>query len=148
MRARDLATEQPAVGERAPASEAVERLAREDVRAIFILGTSGDLVGVLSDSSILRELLPSYVEEDRALAAVVEEEPADVLWRSLEEQTAVDLVPKAQEVEPKVDADATLIEVAVVMVRAHTPLVGVIEDGRLVGGITIDRLLSHLLARG
>ncbi|HLB61596.1 MAG TPA: CBS domain-containing protein [Actinomycetota bacterium] len=148
MRARDLAVPQPSVRADAPASEAAEKLASVDIRAIFVLGPAGELLGVVSDSSLLRELLPSYVEEDRALAAVVEEEPADELWLWLGGRTAADLLPEDQETEVRVDADATLIEVASVMVRARTPLVGVVDDGHLLGGITINRLLSHLLARG
>ncbi len=96
---------------------------------------------------LLRRLLPLYVEEDRSLAGVVEEEAADVLWRRLEGRSVQDLLPDVKGQEPVVDADATLVEVASVMVRAATPLVGVVEAGVLVGGITLNDLLAHLLRR-
>jgi CBS domain-containing protein len=58
-----------------------------------------------------------------------------------------DLLPPDRPVEPVVDGDATLVEVASVMVRAGVRVVGVVQDGRLVGGIEIDHLISHLLER-
>ncbi len=147
MRARNLAGPQPAVRSDAPASEAAALLSRHDVRAVLVRGPEGELAGVLSDSMLLRRLLPLYVEEDRSLAGVVEEEAADVLWRRLEGRSVQDLLPDVKGQEPVVDADATLVEVASVMVRAATPLVGVVEAGVLVGGITLNDLLAHLLRR-
>jgi CBS domain-containing protein len=58
-----------------------------------------------------------------------------------------DLIVQNREEEPVVDGGATLVEVASVMVRAEAPIVAVVEDGRLIGGITIDHLLTHLLSR-
>ena len=56
-----------------------------------------------------------------------------------------DLMPEERDEHPVVDAEDTLVEVASTMVRARASLVGVLEYGRLVGGISIDDLLSHLL---
>jgi CBS domain-containing protein len=92
-------------------------------------------------------LLPSYVEEADALARVLEEDSSDQLWQRLEGRTVRDLIVHGRETEPVVDGGATLVEVASVMVRAETPIVAVVEDGRLIGGITIDHLLTHLLSR-
>jgi CBS domain-containing protein len=44
-----------------------------------------------------------------------------------------------------VDGEDTLVEVADVMVRSRASLVGVMDQGRLVGGISIDDLIIHLL---
>lgn len=147
MKARNLASPQPMVRADAPASEAAATLARHDVRAILVMHEDGTLAGVLSDSALLRALLPPYVEEARALAAVLEEKAADVLWRRLEGRRASDLLPERGDEPPEVDGDCTLVEVASLMVRAAVPLIGVRDQGRLVGGITIDDLLTHLLVR-
>jgi CBS domain-containing protein len=146
MKARNLASPEPSVASDAPAAEAAAILGRHDVRAVLVVNARGQLVGVVSDSSLLRQLLPSYVEEAEPLARVLEEGAADLLWQRLEGLFVGDLIPEDQEV-PQVEGRATLIEVALVMVRSKSPLVGVLEDGRLVGGITIDHLLSHLLGR-
>lgn len=146
MKARNLASPEPSVVNDAPASDAAAILARHDVRAVLVVNARGDLVGVVSDSTLLRRLLPRYVEEAESLARVLDEGAADVLWQRLEGLAVADLLPEDQEV-PQVEGRDTLIEVASVMVKSKTPLVGVVEDGRLVGGITIDHLLSHLLGR-
>jgi CBS domain-containing protein len=54
-------------------------------------------------------------------------------------------MPRERDVPPVVAADDTLVEVAAAMVRSHASLVGVLDEGRLVGGISIDDLISHLL---
>jgi CBS domain-containing protein len=147
MKARNLASPQQTVLLGAPASEAAAILARHDVRALLVVDERDAFVGVLSDSELLRALLPTYVEQASILARVLEESASDVLYRRLEGRSVADLMPDDREVRPVVDGGDTLVEVASVMVRARASAVGVLEDDRLVGGITIDDLLSHLLAR-
>lgn len=122
-------------------------LARHDVRAALVVHDGGALAGVLSDSELLRALLPPYVDQASILARVLEESAADVLFDRLEGRSVADLMPEDREVEPVVHGEDTLVEVASVMVRARASAVGVLDEGRLIGGITIDDLLSHLLTR-
>ncbi|HJS26734.1 MAG TPA: CBS domain-containing protein [Actinomycetota bacterium] len=145
MKARNLASPQATVRSDAPASEAAAVLARHDVRAVLIVDADDAFVGVLSDSELLRALLPPVVSENEALARVLEEGASEELFHRVEGRTVRDLMPAERDGPPVVHADDTLVEVALTMVRAHASLVGVLEDGRLVGGITIDDLISHLL---
>jgi CBS domain-containing protein len=131
----------------APARDAARVLARVDTSGVLVVDGGGRLIGVLSDEDLLRQLLPEYIGEDDALARVLEEDSARALSARLEGRTVGDLLPSSRPVEPVVDGDATLVEVAAVMLRAGVRVVGVIHDDRLVGGIEMDRLLSHLLDR-
>jgi CBS domain-containing protein len=54
-------------------------------------------------------------------------------------------MPDERDAPPIVSGDDTLVEVADTMVRSRASLVGVLDDGRLIGGISIDDLISHLL---
>lgn len=55
-------------------------------------------------------------------------------------------LPKRERDRPLVHADATLIEVASVMARQHSPVVAVVEDDNvIVGVITVHRLLGASL---
>lgn len=45
------------------------------------------------------------------------------------------------------NGEDTLVESASAMVRSRASMVGVVDDGRLIGGISIDDLLAHLLGR-
>ncbi|MGH2526367.1 MAG: CBS domain-containing protein [Actinomycetota bacterium] len=147
MKARNLASPQPVLRSDAPAGEAAAVLARHEIRAVLVVDERERFVGVLSDSELLRGLLPPYVGEASMLAHVLEEGAAEVLYRRLEGRLVADLMPDDRDVVPVVDADDTLVEVASVLVRARASAVGVMDGGRLIGGITIDDLLSHLLSR-
>jgi anti-anti-sigma factor len=67
-------------------------------------------------------------------------------FRRLEGKVLADLVPHDRGVQPVIEGDATLLEAASVMVRARTPVIAVLDDDELIGGITIDEVLSHILA--
>ena len=145
-RARDLAVTYPSLPADAPAAEVARLLAEEPVDAVFV-EHHGQLQGVVSDLGLLTRLLPSYILEDPTLAQVLEEGAAELLWRRLEGHTAAELLPTGRVEVARVDADATLIEVAAALIRANSPLVAVGDPGgRLLGGITTSRLIRQLLA--
>ena len=148
MKARDLARAHPSIRADAPAIDAANLLAEREIRAVLVLGEDDRLVGVVSDSTLLRSLLPSYVDEAAPLARVIDEAAADLLSRRLQDRSALDLLVDADGPPPQIDGDATLVEVASVMAWLHVPLVAVVEDDRLLGAISIDELLSRLLGRG
>jgi CBS domain-containing protein len=144
-RARELAVAYPSLPADAPAAELARVLAGEDVDAVFV-EHHGQLQGVVSDLVLLIRLLPGYLVEDPALASVLEEGAAELLWQRLEGHTAVELLPAKRAEVAQVDGDATLIEVAAAMARAKAPLVAVRDrDGRLLGGITTSQLITRLL---
>jgi len=145
MRARNIASRHYTIAADAPAFEAAETLSRIDVRALLVIGADGRLAGVLSDSRLLAALLPDYVEEDAALARVLEEDAVDLLHRRLEGRTVADLLDAHEGPHPQVPGDARLLDVAAMMVRTGLSLVGVHDEGRLIGGISIDNLLTYLL---
>jgi CBS domain-containing protein len=145
MRARDLAVPLPILDPSAPAREAARLLASEQVDGVLVVDQQDRLLGVVTDTTMLAWLLPRYVTEDQALAHVLDEHAADLLWRRLEDRSARDLLPARPDRLCEVDADATLIEVGAVMTQNGLPLVAVRQAGRLLGGITSSRLLTQLL---
>jgi CBS-domain-containing membrane protein len=147
MRARHLALPLPVLSAAAPAAEAARLLASEQVDGVLAVDGQGRLLGVVSDTTTLAWLLPRYVTEDQALARVLDEQAADLLWRRLQDRTVQDLLADGPQRRCEVEADATLIEVGAVMAQTALPLVAVRDAGRLVGGITSSRLLSRLLRR-
>jgi CBS domain-containing protein len=146
VKALGLAGPQETLRADASAQEGALVLSRIQTSAAIVVDDD-EFVGVVTDEDLLRALLPSYVGEADALARVLEEDSSEMLWHRLEGRTVRDLLAPHREEEPVVDGDATLVEVASVMVRAEAPIVAVVEDDRLLGGITIDHLLTHLLSR-
>jgi Mg/Co/Ni transporter MgtE len=145
MKARNLASPRQTFRTDDPSSEAAQALSRHDVRAVLVVHPDGGFAGIISDSELLRALLPPYVEDNEAIARLLEEGASDLLYRRLEGRSVADLMPDDRDELPVVRGDDTLVEVASIMVRSHASLVGVLEEGRLIGGISIDDLVSHLL---
>ncbi|MGH8839391.1 MAG: CBS domain-containing protein [Jiangellaceae bacterium] len=151
MRARDLAEEFPVVHLDTPAMDASRLLVDRTLPGLVVVDRDGLPLVILPGSQVLRFALPEYVEEDRTLAAVYGESDADAFGEELRGRTVEELMPSRQFLpkkpsdRPIVDPDANLMEIAAVMAEQHSPVVAVVDQGRIVGVITVHRLLGAAL---
>lgn len=136
----------PIVDIDSPARDAVQLLADHRLSGLVVTDhTRAQAFAVLPASQVVRFLVPGYVQDDPGLAGVLTESMADHAADRLRDKTIRDLLPHKRERVPIVDADDTIIEVAEIMSRMHSPLVAVVEGGRLRGVITAERLLAEAL---
>jgi predicted transcriptional regulator len=134
------------VTEMSSAREAVRMLAAQDLPGLIVLDSRGRPFTVLAGTQVLRLALPSYFQDDPALARVIDEAAADVILDGLGERTVAEMLPRQRPELPAVAEDATLLEVAAVMARANVPLVAVVDADRVMtGAITLDGLLDRML---
>ena len=70
---------------------------------------------------------------------------ADRVADKLGGKTVEAVLPKPRPQMATVNADDTIVEVAAIMARDHSPLVAVMADERLVGVITASRILEVAL---
>ncbi|MEV4347138.1 CBS domain-containing protein [Actinoplanes sp. NPDC049596] len=146
MRARDVSISMSTVTEEVPAREAVKLLAAQDLPGLIVVDAKGRPLTVLAGTQVLRLALPSYCQDDPALARVIDEAAADVIFDGLGDRTVADLLPRNRPELPAVSADATALEVASVMARSNVPLVAVVGPDRVMtGAITLDGLLDRML---
>ncbi|MFI1994533.1 CBS domain-containing protein [Actinoplanes sp. NPDC020271] len=146
MRAADVSTRMDTVTEKTPARDAARLLAAQDLSGLVVTDDKGRPVTVLAGTQVLRMALPSYCQEDPALARVIGEADADVILAGIGERTVADLLPRHRPELPAVSADATLLEVAAVMARSNVPLVAVVDKTKVMTGvITLDGLLDRIL---
>ncbi|WP_199516630.1 CBS domain-containing protein [Nucisporomicrobium flavum] len=146
MRAGDVAMQMTTVAETMPAREAVKVLAAQDLPGLIVVDGRGRPLTVLAGTQVLRMALPSYCQDDPALARVIDEAAADVIFEGIGERTVADLLPKHRTELPAVSKDATMLEVAAVMARANVPVVAVVDRERVMtGAITLDSLLDRML---
>lgn len=146
MRAQEIVDDFPIVDIDCPARDAVRLLAQHRLTGLVVgSGTCDTAYAVLPASQVVRFLVPAYVQDDPGLARVLTESMADHAADKLSGKTIRDLLPPKAERVPVVDADDTIIEVAEVMSRMHSPLVTVVKDGKLHGVITASRLLAEVL---
>ena len=149
MLARDLAMPFPVVGPDTNALQAARLHAERKLPGLIVSDSAGRPQTVLPGSQVLRFVLPSFEQREPLLARAYDERAADRLCARLAEQPVATLLPYGLTREsaelPIVNGDATVMEVAAVMARLHSPLVAVVEGGNLLGAITVAGLLSVLL---
>ena len=75
----------------------------------------------------------------------MDEGSADAFCQTLAGTPVRDLLPRKAHELPVVDGNDTVLEIAALMARTRTPVVAVVEDGRLLGAVTLDALLDRML---
>jgi CBS domain-containing protein len=146
MRARDLAAPFPTVRADTPAIEAARLLAGQNLPGLIVVDDAGRPKTILPGTQVLRMAIPTYCQDDPALARVIDEAAADVFLRGVGDRTVAELLPRERRELPVVDPDATVLEVAAVMARSRSPLVAVAEKNQpLIGAITLDAMLDRML---
>ena len=147
MRARELAEQFPVVSLTTNALTAAKTMGEQRHPGLIVCDDDGRPHTVLPGSQVLRFMIPTYVQDDPALARVYDEQGSDELMTRLSHRAVKDLLPKPQDRDelPVVDPDATTLEVAALMVQLHSPVVAVVDDaGQLLGAVTLSRLFEVL----
>jgi CBS domain-containing protein len=146
MRARDLMEDVSTVRPDDPAENLVGVFRDPAVRVAAVVEDSGKVLGIVTDEDLLGAVLPSYVLADEALAGVLEEAAGEQCRQRLAGRRIRDVVDLRRRARPVVVPDDTLIEVGAAMARSNEPGVLVVERGRVLGAITVGRLLHQLLS--
>lgn len=148
MQASDICRPMPTVTLQDPVARALKVMAAERLPGLAIVDDKQRPLVVLPGTQVLRMSLAHGYQEDPALARAIDEEHADQFWLEEVDRPVRECMPPKTGKAKKsgiVSEDATLLEVAGVMSRLHTPVVAVVDrDGRLIGGITLTMLLDHL----
>lgn len=147
MLARDLMVPFPAIGIDDDALDAARLIAEQHLPGIVVCEPDGRPTRMLPGPDALRFVIPQYVQDDSALARVIGERGSDRLLMELRGKKVRDLLPERERGDLVVAApDDTVLELCVLMARAHSALVAVVENDRLMGCVTLPRVLDVLLA--
>src|SRR5215218_6971279 len=116
------------------ALDAVRLMTDEHLPGIVVCEPGGRPARILPGSQVLRFVIPRYVQDDAALARVVGERGAERMLAELSGRKVRELLPEPPDVELAVaNPDDTVLELAALMARTHSPLVAVVENGLLLG---------------
>lgn len=146
MHAEEMAEEFPVVDLDSDALAAARLLAERRLPGIVVIDQSGSPYSILPASQVVAFLVPTYVQDDPSLAAVLNESMADRAADKLNGKTVRVLLPRDPAELPRVNADDTIVEVAAIMARLRCPLVAVMNGKTLLGVISASRLLELALA--
>lgn len=145
MHAENMAEDYPAVSLDSAAIDAARLIAEHRLPGLVVLDRDGAPHSILPASQVVRFLVPSYVQDDPALARVLGESMADHAVDALDGKSVGDLVPEKRVELAVVEVDDTIVEVAALMARLRSPLAAVMTDQTLVGVVTASRLLQLAL---
>jgi predicted transcriptional regulator len=131
----------------ADALDAVRHMAEQRLPGIVVCEPDGRPSRILPGTQVLRFVIPRYVQDDAALAGVMGERGSDRLLGELAGKKVRELLVDRSEADLAIARpDDTVLELAVLMARSHSPVVAVVEHDRLIGCVTLPRLLDVLLA--
>jgi len=74
-------------------------------------------------TQVLRLAIPGSYQDDPALVRTVDEVHADLFWREAGSLTVSDCLPNPVAKPATVAPEATLLEIATVMAKEHSPLI-------------------------
>jgi CBS domain-containing protein len=150
MLARELAAPYPLLPPNCTVVDALRALAQTQGAGV-VIGEQGRFL-VIAGSQVLRLALPGYVLDDPSLARMWEDTHGDVLDQLLEssnqrgyEHELRRLLDESTRRPAVVDGDATAVEIAATMASARCPLVAVVEDGVMLGVVTVAGLAARLV---
>lgn len=147
MRLRDLAEPYPTATLDTAAVIAVTAMAQAHRPGLIVLDGKGRPYAVLPGPKILRAVVPAYIQEDPALARVVDADAAERVFSRLSGMTVGDLIDPEHDLRelPVLQGDDTTMEAAALMAQHGIHFVAVTEHGRLLGALTVSHLLRHFL---
>lgn len=149
MRAGDLYQELPTVDRETTVAQAAQFIADTGLVGVLLVDRGGGPQSVISALDVLRLGLPDYVIEDPSLARVLDEEGAGGVVARLFERTIGELIDddRVQLHELLwVDADATLMEVAGLLVARRARSAAVRRsDGPSARIITLPIVMRAML---
>lgn len=147
MHAEDIAEAYPVISVDSDALEAARMLAEHRLPGIVVTDDSGRPSAILPASQVVRFIVPQYVQDDPALAGVLNESVADRIADKLGAKKVRDVLPEHLVQVPAANADDTIVEVAALMARYRSPLIAVMKEDRLCGVITASRILEVAVKR-
>ncbi len=149
MLAKDLASPYPTVQMATSAREAAQLLADQHLPGLIVVDEHDHPIAILPGSQVLRLLIPRYVQDDPALARVLEEKYADKMCEVLDNRTVRDMLPTDRVTLPVVAPDDTVLEIAAIMAANRSPVVAVVEQrnrkAAMIGAISVATLLDRHL---
>ena len=145
MQAHEIAITTPTVRTDDPVAKAVQLMVVNRLPGIVVVDMNERPVAVLPGTQVLRLAIPESYQDDPALVRTVDENHADLFWHGTDRLTVGDCLPVPAAKPATVSPHATVLEVATVMASKRSPLIAVVDRaGRLVGAVTLERLLTSL----
>lgn len=150
MRATDVLVSQPTVSPDQSVAEAGRTIAATGRIGVVVARRDGSPVGLITAVDVLKLALPDYLVRDPSLAATLDEAAVEEMSARLQAKTVGEFIAdRAVTVRavPEVDPDATLLEIAAVLVSAGSTIAAVTGVGGERRFVTLPVVLDALWHR-
>jgi CBS domain-containing protein len=149
IQAHEIAVTPPTVRMDDPVSKAVQLMVVNRMPGLVVVDDSDRPIAVLPGTQVLRLTIQESYQDDPALVRTVDEIHADLFWHGPGKLTVGDCLPHPVAKPATVAPEATLLEIATVMANKRSPLIAIVDrGGRLIGAVTLERLLTSLAVAG
>lgn len=144
MKVRDIMVTDPTV---VPASgtfyNLMEMLGKIRFHVIFVVDDKEKLVGVVTETDLLKVLMPKYLNSDDALFSIMSEDYFDKRCLECKDMDITEIMSKPILAATASEND-TIIKVAAAMLNRKIHAVPVLRDGKVVGIVSRLVLLRHM----
>ncbi|MER5209342.1 CBS domain-containing protein [Streptomyces sp. NPDC002838] len=149
MSAHELAEPYPYVSTDDAATDAALLLAEHKLPALLVVDPDEQPYAIVPGSQLVGQLVPEFALADPHLAASMDDRDLDEVPDELAGLTVAEWLPPRSFRPPTVGPDASVMHMAALMARTHTPLVAVVERvgdrSQLAGAVTAARLMQRLV---
>lgn len=151
MRATDIRTTIAMVDRNRSVAEA-SRVIADSGKTGVLVSDGAEPIGVITALDVLRLAMPDYLLDDPSLAATLDEQAIEELLAPLRDKTLAEVIADRTvqlRPVPEVDADATMLEIAAVLVAAGCPVAVIADDqDRQDRFVTLAAVLESVLDTG
>jgi CBS domain-containing protein len=143
VRAREGADPAAVVTTASTVGDAIDVLRRTGRAGVAVIDPAGRLVATCSATELLALLVPDYYEDDPTLAGVVSDSAGAASLQASKNRPIGQALPRDATAQ-RVAAEASMLEVAVLMARRSRSAVAVVDGHQLLGVLDVHRVLAAL----
>lgn len=148
MKAIEIASDIPIITVQDTLISAVRVMVAARLPGLVVVDSERRPKAVIPGTEVLRTLVLRSFDTDSALVRAIDEAHADTAAQRDGTQTVGDCLPTKSKKPLTATQDATLLELAELMLRGKSQIVAIIDpNGILVGAVTFMTLLSTLASR-
>ena len=145
MKAIDIAQPIPSITTGDSVTAAIHQMTEANLPGVVVVDADDRPLTVIPGTQVLKMAVLNAYHDDPALVRTIDEESADTFAHECNARSVGECLPAKLAKPATARSDATLLEVATIMLRGRSPLVAVVDKHKkLVGAVTLTALLGTM----
>jgi len=145
MKAIDIVQPIPSVTTVDSVTAAIRQMTDANLPGVVVVDEQNRPVTVIAGTQVLKMAVLTAYHDDPALVRTIDEASADSFTHDCNQRTVGECLSDKKAKPITARSDATLLELATIMLRNRSPLVAIVDrDKKLVGAVTLTALLGTM----